>query len=367
MGEWIAEGYYDGLEWLVASRAGTLAEGAIGTYAGRSSIFRIFSMTKPIVSLAVMRQVELGRAQLFHPVSRYLPEYADLTVLGPDGVVRPAAEPMTLFHLLTHMSGLSYGFLSGRVAALYAETGIFVDGAIPLRDEVRRLARLPLTFEPGAHWQYSVSTDVLGAALEVIADAPLPAVLRETVLDPLGMGETRFHAVDQARLALNHGGRTAVADPYQLVAHGPSKTYPSDNDRFSRGGTGLFSTTADYRLLCAELLRIATGRSGIVSTATLNWMRANQVPAPVLPLRIDLPTRGLSPGLAGYGFGLGFRRAMGHGVGIPDSPSSFGWAGAAETWFTVDPQNDLYAIFMAQNMDWPGREPRFPGDALRGA
>jgi CubicO group peptidase (beta-lactamase class C family) len=369
MEEWVAAGRYGGIEWRIGD-----AEGGV-LHAGRAGrreiggpempdipLWRIYSMTKPIVSLAAMQMVEECRLHLHAPVSRFLPEFAEMEVLQSGGGKRKAERAITMLHLLTHMSGLFYGFPGEPLAKEIAAAGILRDSG-PLREGVRRLAAFPLDFEPGTGWRYSFSTDVLAAALEEIEGRPIGEILRDRVLGPLGMAETAFFVPegDRARIMGMHMGRhetTGAALPFDV-----SRGYPADRPDFGRGGHGLFSTTEDYARLCAGLLRLASGDgpvAGLVGRRTLEAMAANHVPDALLPLHIELIDLAKHPGLGGYGFGLGFRRALGHrGRSILGVEGECGWSGAAETWFTVDPASGIWALFMAQNLDWPGASEDF--------
>lgn len=340
----VEDGTYERLEWLIGGPDGALHEG--GTTAG--STFRIYSMTKPVVSVAVLQLVEEARLQLFHPVHLYLPEFRHMKVLGPDGP-RPAARPITIRDLLTHMSGLSYGFLPDHGGAALQAARVHADGAVPLREDVAKIAKTPLMFDPGAGWGYSVATDVLGAVLEVVEARPLGAILSERVFQPLGMESTGF---------------TAAAPPPEIRGGDPKgglisaqdieRAYPSNNPDFARGGHGLFSTIEDYAAFAGSLLRTATGGDGphLLSPAALAAATANHVGA-VMPLHLPSPVERIAPGLEGQGFGLGFAVTQPAGPTLA-SPGAFGWSGAAETWFTVDPAKGVTMVFMAQHFDWPG-------------
>ncbi len=369
MEEWVAAGRYGGIEWRIGDASGSVLHAG---RAGRREIggpeipdiplWRIYSMTKPIVSLAAMQLVEECRINLHAPVSRHLPEFATMEVLQPGGGKRMAERSITIQHLLAHMSGLFYGFAGEPLAKEIATAGILRDSG-PLREGVRKLAAFPLDFEPGTGWRYSFSTDVLAAVLEEAEGRSIGEILRDRVLGPLGMAETAFFVPEgeRGRIMGMHMGRdekTGAALTFDV-----SRGYPADKPDFGRGGHGLFSTTEDYSRLCAALTRLATGGgpvAGLVGRRTLEAMTANHVPDALLPLHIELMDLTKRPGLGGYGFGLGFRRALGHrGRSILGCEGEFGWSGAAETWFTIDPSAGLWALFMAQNLDWPGASEDF--------
>lgn len=365
MGEWTANGAYAGMEWQIGDMSGTLHQGRSGTRAvGEASmpdapLYRIYSMTKPLVTLAAMQLVEECRLRLHDPISNLLPEYRDMRVFRPDGLTEAAAIPITAQHLMTHTSGLSYGFLADRSAGLYAATEANADPAQSLRNHAAMFADIPLAFHPGTDWRYSVATDVLGALLEVIEGRSLRDILADRIIGPLGMDETAFGipAGAEDRLMAIYGGTKPGGPLNELDL---TRAYPPSSNDWARGGHGLFSTTSDYAKLCMSLLGLARGEApGLVGRKTLEMMTANLVPQSALPLGIDRPVPGTGPGLGGYGFGLGFRTALPHAGGahgrrVLASPGEFGWSGAAETWFTVDPAEGIWAVFMTQNLDCPG-------------
>ncbi|MEL7463112.1 MAG: serine hydrolase domain-containing protein [Pseudomonadota bacterium] len=348
MAEWVEAGAYERIEWLIGDSGGIAAEGAT---ADAPAIYRIYSMTKPIVSVIALQLVEEGRLQLFHPVARYLPEFEALLVFTPEGP-RPASRRMLVHHLLTHMAGLSYGFMGDASGALMNAAGVHDDAAVSLRDDVKKIAKVPLQFEPGSRWLYSVATDVLAAVIEEIEQAPLGEIIARRITGPLEMTETSFApgAGAAGRIAPIMGGmKGGLLSPDALA-----KSYPADNPGFARGGHGLFSTLADYAKFSAALLRDAQGGGAprLLSKTTLAHAVQNHA-AGVMPLHIELPPQSVNPGMAGQGFGLGFAMAQ-EGGPLVARPGAFGWSGAAETWFYVDPGSDVFMVLMAQNFDWPG-------------
>lgn len=344
----VGAGDYERLEWAVGDSTGIVHQGRT---AGEPSLFRIYSMTKPVVSVIALQLLEEGRLQLFHPVSRFLPEFERLSVFTPDGP-RRAQGRMTIHHLLAHTAGLSYAFMSDASAHLLGKAGVHADAKVPLREEARRIAAIPLQFEPGARFLYSVATDVLAALIEVAEDAPLPEIVARRVTGPLGMADTSFRpgAAALPRIAPLKGGMAGgILSPDSL-----QDSYPHDGPGFARGGHGLFSTLADYAAFAGALLCDARGEgpARLLSRAVLEHATRNHV-AHCMPIRIELPPGSVNPGLAGQGFGLGFAVSLPGGP-LVSRPGAFGWSGAAETWFTVDPASDMFAVLMAQNFDWPG-------------
>lgn len=312
------------------------------------SIFRIYSMTKPVVSIAIMMLAEEGRLLLSDSVTRFLPELRGVKVaverVAADGKtmldLEPTKQPITIQDLLRHTSGLTYGiFGDSPVKALYREAAI---GSAKLTNDefIRRLGGLPLTSQPGTVWEYSVSTDVLGVVLERIHGKPLDEVLAERIFRPLDMEETGFQ--------VEAGKLHRVAQPFDTdpVTNTPvrlSKVEQKPN--FLSGGGGLVSTLHDY-LRFTRMLANGGELDGarLVSRKTLEFMTSDHLAD--LPLAKSGPS--YLPG-AGYGFGLGFavRTAPG-GAFMPGSVGDFTWSGLAGTYFWIDPREDLFAILLMQ-------------------
>jgi CubicO group peptidase (beta-lactamase class C family) len=299
------------------------------------SIFRIYSMTKPVVSVAAMQLVDEGRIGLDDPVSRYLPELKGLSV-GTERAGRleiaPARREMTVRDLLRHTSGLTYGvFGKGLVKDLYKKNDIdSVD--LTNAELVQRLAKVPLMYEPGTTWEYGRSTDVLGALLERVTGQPLDAVLAARLFKPLGMKDTGFWVplADHDRIAEGfdkdpEGGATFT--PLQ-VRYKP---------KYLAGGQGLVSTTRDY-LRLAQMLANGGELDGarILKRESVAEMTRNQLGT----------LKGPSPA---YGFGLGFAvRLSDDGSTTPGRAGEYNWSGVAGTTFWVDPKEGLVAILMTQ-------------------
>jgi CubicO group peptidase (beta-lactamase class C family) len=299
-----------------------------------------------------MMLFEQGLCRLDDPVDLYIPEFAGRTVLRPDARsiddVDPARTRLTLHHLLTHTSGLSYGFQDGLLAEAYRRDGVdFSDQGGTLAETVARLARLPLGFEPGSRWHYSVSTDVVGRIVEVISGRPLDRVLREDILDPLGMDDT-FFAVPEARL-----GRLAslYARPPEggmtLSEDGPGTRFREGEVHLFSGGGGLVSTVDDF-FRFAEMQRRggALGDVRLLGPRTMALMASNHLPG-------DLASMGqkvwAEVSFAGIGFGLGgwvmLDPVRAQTLG---SEGDFGWGGMASTVYWVDPAEDMVVIFLTQ-------------------
>jgi CubicO group peptidase (beta-lactamase class C family) len=329
------------------------------------TIFRIYSMTKPITSVAFMMLVEEGRVALDEPVHKYIPEWKDLGVFqagtAPAFLTRPPARPMQIVDLMRHTSGLTYGFQQrGNVDAAYRDKRIGeVEKAGTLDTMIADLAKIPLEFSPGEAWNYSVSTDVIGYLIGKISGIPFEQFLKDRILNPLGMADTdffvpaakahRFAACYNAdpggmmsfHAAEKKGGLTLQEDP----ATSSFLTKPS----FISGGGGLCSTAADYLTFCRALLHGGElGGVRLLGPKTLALMTTNHLPG-----GRDLPEMSRSmfaeATYNGIGFGLGFSVTMDPAKTlIPGSPGEYAWGGAATTSFWIDPAEELIAIFMTQ-------------------
>ncbi|HSP29721.1 MAG TPA: serine hydrolase domain-containing protein [Ilumatobacteraceae bacterium] len=327
------------------------------------TIFRIYSMTKPIVSTALMLLHEEGRFQLEHPVAQYLPAFAATKVLADDGTLVDPARPMQVRDLLSHTSGLTYDFMADNpVAQLYRDARIMNDATRPLGALVDELATIPLAFQPGTRWHYSVGIDVAARLIEVLSGQTLGDFLRDRLFDPLGMVDTGFGVSDDqlGRLSAMYGLPDLVGENYSAIELmdaalsgfneriDVSATYPTSTpDVFQRGGLGLFSTAADYMKFAQMLAN--SGRTGsgerVIGRKTLELMHTNHLPMQLLPYELlGLPVPGM-------GFGLGSRVMLDVAATAgPGSVGEYGWAGAAKTYFWVDPAEELVGVFMSQYM-----------------
>ena len=319
------------------------------------TLWRIYSMTKPITSIAAMMLWEEGLFDLNDPVSRYIPSFADVQVYTKGSAQKPflvpAAEPVRMWHLLSHTSGLTYGFMHTHpVDALYRQAGY--DWGVPAGTDLAAAcdawAALPLMFQPGSAWGYGVSTDVLGRIVEILSGRTLAEFVHERVLGPLGMSDTRWW-VDQPdadRLAALYipGPGTGQATRYDAMGASALR-----EPVFLSGGGGLISTADDYWQVC----RLLVGRGEVDGTRllaprTVDFMTRNH-----LPQGRDLGE--LSVGgfaettFEGTGFGLGFAVTLDPvPARVPASVGEFYWGGAASTAFWVDPQTGVSAVWMTQ-------------------
>ena len=309
----------------------------------RDDIFRIFSMTKPVTSVAVMILVEEGKVALDDPLSKFVPEFAGVQVLTDAGDRVAADGPVTVEHLLTHTSGLTYGFFGdSAVDRLYNQAHPLAS-ADDLEDFARRVAELPLLANPGTRWNYSVSTDVLGRVVEVASGQAFDAFVSARILDPLGMDDTSFWPPAEKR------GRF-VASYAKVDGRLVATESPVDGDYtpppFPSGGGGLTSTASDY-IRFAQMLLEGGSLDGvrILAPETVARMSANRLPDALVPIELGAF---LSPG---YGFGLGFAVMVDADASPePDHDGVFRWAGAANTFFWIDPEAELVGMVWTQFM-----------------
>jgi CubicO group peptidase (beta-lactamase class C family) len=320
------------------------------------TIFRIYSMTKPLTSLAFMMLVEEGAVGLDDPVHRFIPQWRDLAVFEAGFLetfrTRRTSRPMRIVDLLRHTSGLTYGFQQRtNVDAAYRKHGLGeVGGPVGLEAMIEGLAKMPLEFSPGDAWNYSVSTDIVGYLVGKISGMPFERFLRERILDPLGMHDTDFHVPESKAARLASCYRFTPTAPMRLVDDAQTSSYLRP-PAFVSGGGGLVSTTADYLRFCRMLLN--GGRyEGVrlVSPKTLELMTANHLPGgqDLTELSVSLFSEAT---YAGVGFGLGFAVTLDPArTLLPGTAGDFSWGGMASTYFWVDPREELIVIFMTQLM-----------------
>lgn len=364
MARYVDEGLLPG--WLtVVARHGEVAH--LSAYGHRDleaglpvevdTLWRIYSMTKPITSVAAMMLFEQGEFELTDPIHRWLPEFAAPRVFVKGSALRPVTEPATepirVWHLLTHTAGLTYGFHHAHpVDGIYRSAGF--EWSTPQGKDLagcsEAWAELPLVFQPGSEWNYSVATDVLGRLVEVVSGMPLDRFFAERILGPLGMTETAFHVEGAAveRLAA-------------LYVPQPGTRRATRNDLFGdaikkqpaclQGGAGLASTAADYHRFTQFLLR-GGELDGVrlLSPRTVRLMTRNHLPGDADLERFGRPLFAEIP-FDGYGFGLGFS-VLRDPVKAKTlaTEGEFAWGGAASTAFWVDPAEDLTVLFFTQLM-----------------
>lgn len=322
----------------------------------QDSLFRIASMTKPITSVAFMQLVEEGRVALSDPVAKYIPEWEKLGVFVAGGgnipfVSRPAHSPMKIIDLMRHTSGLTYGFQERTpVDAAYRAAKLEAFGGPTLEELIAQLADIPLQFDPGTSWNYSVATDILGAILQRMDNAPLDEVIANRVTGPLGMTDTHFHVpADKADRLTD----CYIFDPKlkkDMYDSGAESAWLRRPNQLSGGG-GLASTIGDYHRFCRMLLNQGElDGARIIAPKTLELMSANHLPGGKDLTQMSTALFSEAEN-AGVGFGLGFATTMDPALTmIPCSKGDIYWGGIFSTAFFVDPVEDVIMIFMTQLM-----------------
>jgi CubicO group peptidase (beta-lactamase class C family) len=360
----IAKGRYPGAVALVARRGKVAYFEALGQRDPQSgapmtkdAIFRLYSMTKPFTSVAVMTLVEDGKILLNDPVSKYLPKLKGLQVSVPrvdpqtgrvSYALVPAEREITIQDLLRHTSGLVYGVFTSHagVKEAYAKEGVDWENVTPA-EQVERLARVPLAHQPGSAWEYGLSTDVLGRVVESVSGATLGQFLQERLFAPLKMTDTAFLVPNgkAARLAQPFAKDPVSGDAVKLL----DVTVAQKNDA---GGAGSAGTIADYARFSQMLLNGGQlDRVGILGRATVAQMTSDHLGAHLGDIRVA------SPILArGYGFGLGFAVRKETGLSwVTGSAGEYRWGGAAGTAFWVDPKEQMIVVWMTQAQPGPRR------------
>ena len=369
---YIDAGRFPGTQ-LVVLRRGKLVHSTVQGFADLErraamkddTIFRIYSMTKPITSIAFMMLVEEGRVALDEPVHKYIPEWKNLGVfqagIAPAFLTRPPSRPMLIVDLLRHTSGLTYGFQQrSNVDAAYREMKIGeVEKAGTLQSMIEQLAKVPLEFSPGEAWNYSVSTDVIGYLIGLISGTPFEQFLKERIFEPLEMKDTDFFvpAGKAGRFAACYSASPQGAMTFHASERKGDLTLQDDPatstflspPSFISGGGGLCSTAADYLTFCRALLN-GGELSGVrlVGPKTLALMTSNHLPG---GRTLPEMSRSLFSEATyhGIGFGLGFSVTLDPAQTlIPGSAGEYAWGGAATTSFWIDPAEELIAIFLTQ-------------------
>lgn len=361
---YVAEGKLAGAQVQVAHRGEVALRHTVGRAdvasdrpLGDDAIYRIYSMTKPITSIALMQLYEQGRVLLEDPVSAYIPEFAEMQVFtggtptAPK--VRPAQTVMTVKDVLTHASGLTYGFFfQNNLDAMYRQDGLG-DFQLPdytLEEGMRRLATKPLAFDPGTAWNYSMSTDVCGRLVEVIAGVGLDEYFAERITGPLGMDDTAFHVPADKKDRFTSNYALTPDEPLMIVDSFDASPYLSP-PVFLSGGGGLVGTVDDYQRFVDMLLNGGEldGRR-IIGRKTLEYMTINHLPEgkTLNELGQSLFSEAV---MEGMGFGLGFSTLVDPARnGAVSSGGEFAWGGAASTAFWVDPAEEITCVFMTQLM-----------------
>ena len=356
MRRWVDSGRLAGTSVLVSRRGHIAYESAYGL-ADRErgvsmtpdTIVRIYSMTKPLASVALMMLYEEGRFQLDDPVHAVLPYFRDMHVYageGRDPVL--AARPITTRDLLTHTSGLTYGFMNATpVDAMYREQGVdFQISDLSLGEVVRKAAALPLLAQPGAAWNYSIATDVVGHLVAELSGAPFAQFLQERVLDPLGMADTAFCVPPEkrARFAANYA---RGQDGHAKLLDDPATSLFIKPRMIASGGGGLTGTARDYMRFCQMMLNRGTlDGECLLGRKTVELMTMNHLGGDMAAMGMP---RFSESNYHGVGFGLGFSVMLDPAAAhILGTPGEFAWGGAASTAFWIDPKEDLAVVFLTQ-------------------
>jgi len=321
-----------------------------------NTIFRIYSMSKPITTVAAMMLVEEGKLALDEPLAKYIPAFANVKVgvEKKDEGGRPALDlvaprrPITIQDLMRHTSGITYGFFGeGLVKKMYVDGHVFA-GDFDNAEFAERIAKLPLAYQPGTTWDYSHSTDILGRVVEVVSGKSLYQFEKERILDPLGMKDTGFYVTDKAKQSL-------VAEPFpndRVIGNDAEMNDPRVSQKWESGGGGMVSTITDYARFTQMLLNggILDGKR-YLGPKTIAYMGANHIG----------PSSGVVPGPyylpgPGFGFGLGFAVRTEAGVSAMEgSVGEMNWSGAGGTAFWIDPKEDMFVVLMTQTVSQRGR------------
>ena len=360
---YVDEGKLAGVVTLVARKGTIVHFEAVGQRGAdderpmtKDALFRIYSMSKPITAVAAMMLYEEGKFRLSDPVAKFVPELAELNVLV-DGEEKPSEKTMTMQHLLTHTAGLSYGFNPrDPVDQKYREARILA--AADLDEFAERLATLPLAFEPGARWHYSVAVDVTGLVVQRLSGLSFDVFLKERIFDPLGMNDTFFNVPEEKwdRFLPNHSWNRAEE---KLVQNPPPEDDNEEalasyrNTGLFSGGGGLVSTTLDYARFAEMVLR-GGELDGVrlLSPKTVAFMTANHLPAAISGGGKGEDPTGQSASRFGFGLGWGVNMDV-VASGVLGSVGEYSWGGAAGTVFWVDPVEEMVVVGMIQLMGSP--------------
>ncbi len=351
---------FAGVAWCVEHQGTVVEQGCAGfsdvqrqAMLQSDAIYRLYSMTKPVVSVACLQLIEAGLLRLSDPISHWIPAIGKQKVLHSDGRLLPLERPITVEDLLTHRAGYSYDFLPDcAVAEQYRQAQLVADGTRTLAELVQVLADCPLAWQPGTRWYYSYCTDVLAHVIECVCNATIGSCLHSSLFEPLGMGDTSFQVspVNQHRLVSMYGQRELGLVPVitghdnDLVAMNVDQSYPVNNEHFGRGGIGLYSTIDDYRAFMGVLMHgLSPTGEAMLSKPMLDMLWQNRLSVSQMPIDIG------GNAYPGYGWGLTGRVMQDTGQAqFLTVNGEGGWAGAASTHFWVDRQNVFSGLVMAQ-------------------
>ncbi len=356
MRRWVDSLRLAGMSVLVCRRGEVAYEGWYGM-ADRErglamspeTIVRIYSMTKPLTTVAAMMLYEEGRFQLDDPISSVLPYFREMRVYaGEDRDPVPAERPITYRDLMTHTSGLTYGFMMATpVDAMYRDGGVdFQTAEGTLGEVVEKAAGLPLLAQPGRAWNYSIATDVLGHLVAELSGMPFERFLQERVLGPLGMVDTAFFVAPEkrARFAANYArGENGAAK----LLDDPETSIFLQQRKIASGGGGLTGTARDYMRFCQMMLNKGVlGRERLLGRKTVELMTSNHLPGDMASMGMP---RFSESNYNGVGFGLGFSVMLDPArAEIVGTPGEYAWGGAASTAFWIDPKEEMAVVFLTQ-------------------
>ena len=366
---YVDQGFFPGIQWQIninnENYSGKYGFNNIETKEDvyENSIYRIWSMTKPIIAVATLQLIEEKKINLEDPITEYLPEFKDIQVMKKkDGNIRDVEkiiEYPTIKNLLLHTAGFSYNFLADPVGKEYDRIRLFNSDTTTLEEEIKILAKAPLLFQPNTSWRYSVSMDVLARIIEIVRGESLQKILDKKIFYPLNMKDTGFSVSkeNQKRVMVSYEFdplkkklSELISDPQKIGNYG----YPLNINSYARGGHGLFSSLNDYSIF-AKMLHTGKSEKGeqVLNNQTLKLISTNFLDPKFFP--IEIATIGIVKdenyvnGLEGYGWGLGCRTLLDpskqNNLG---SIGEFGWAGAASTYFLVDNNKNLSATIMTQ-------------------
>mgnify|MGYP003951501815 CR=1 FL=1 len=369
LSKYIDDGFFPGIQWQIninnEQYSGKYGFNNIETKEDvlDNSLYRIWSMTKPIVAVAALQLIEENKLNLEDPITEYLSEFNDLKVIKKeeDSIkdVEKLIQYPTIKDLFLHTAGFSYNFLADPVGKEYDKLGLFNSDTTTLEEEIKILAKAPLLFEPNKSWRYSVSMDVLARIIEVVRGDSLQNILQQKIFSPLDMKDTGFtvseenqHRVmvsyefDPLKMKLTE----LISDPQKIGNYG----YPLNVNSYARGGHGLFSSLNDYAIF-AKMLHTGKSEKGeqILNDQTLKLISTNFLDPKFFPIEIAsigiIKDENYVNGLEAYGWGLGCRTLLDpskqNNLG---SIGEFGWAGAASTYFLIDNSKNLSATIMTQ-------------------
>jgi len=369
LSKYVDDGFFPGIQWQINidnnQYSGKYGFNNIETQEKvlDNSLYRVWSMTKPIVAVAALQLIEENKISLDDPITAYLPEFNDLQVLkredGNIEDVEKITEYPTIKDLFLHTAGFSYNFLADPVGKEYDQLRLFNSDTTSLDQEIKILAKAPLLFKPNASWRYSVSMDVLARIIEIVRGDSLQNILQQKIFNPLNMKDTGFTVSEENknRVMVSYEFDTLKTKLTELISE-PQKIgnygYPLNIKTYARGGHGLFSSLSDYAIF-SKMLHSGKSEKGeqILNDQTLKLMSTNFLEPKFFPIEIAsigiVKDENYVNGLEAYGWGLGCRTLLDpskqNNLG---SVGEFGWAGAASTYFLVDNKKNLSATIMTQ-------------------